>query len=475
MSRRHEHPKRTSSRSFKRVHAARLLALTILAAAGSCTSAQQSNTAPTVARCTLTVRNSIETAPAAGGSATLSIGAARDCAWSASSGAAWVVITSAPSGQGDGSLSYRVNANTESAPRRTTIDVNSAAVTINQAAACRYRVAPLTAAVDAAGGTVTVDVQTDASCEWSAASDAGWIRLTDSGSRTGNGAITLTVDAVTGGVRSGTIRVAGQTVTLTQAASACSYKVSPAGGTIPAAGGSTTASVSVAAHCPWTAISAVPWVTIASGAAGTGTGSVQLNVAANPGAARTGTATIAAQTLTLTQAAAPCTFTMSPGAIDVPSAGGERTTTVTTRDDCAWTASANVPWITVTAAASATGSATIRFTVAANSGDARSGVVSIGGATVTVAQDAAPCTFAFSTASQTYDAAGGYGAVGLMTRQSCAWTANASSNGDWLVITDRGAGTGSGTINFSVAVNAGPERTGSLTVGGQTFWVIQRP
>jgi hypothetical protein len=201
---------------------------------------------------------------------------------------------------------------------------------------------------------------------------------------------------------------------------------------------------------------------------------VLLNIAANPGAARTGTALIAARTFSLMQAAAPCTFAISPTTIDVPSAGGERTANVTTRGDCGWTAVANVPWITATAVSAATGSGTVRFTVAANGGDARSGAITIGGQTLTVRQEAAPCTFAFSTASQTYDAAGGYGAVGIAARSTCGWTAAASSVGGWLSITDRGAGTGNGVVNFSVAVNSGPERTGSLTVGDQTFWVIQR-
>jgi hypothetical protein len=129
----------------------------------------------------------------------------------------------------------------------------------------------------------------------------------------------------------------------------------------------------------------------------------------------------------------------------------------------------------VTAGASATGSGTVRVIVAANPGDARSGLLTIGGRTVTVTQEAAPCTFAFSTASQTYDAAGGYGSVGIAAaRPSCSWTV-VSNNGNWLVITDRGAGTGNGVVNFHVAVNTGPARTGSLTVGGQTFWVMQSP
>ncbi len=542
------------------IAAARLLALMPLAAVISCTAAeQQSTTAPSSSRCSVSLANSVETSPAAGGSGTLSIDLTRDCAWTASSGAGWVVITSASSGQGSASMTYRVAANTETAPRRTTIDVNNVQATINQEAACRYRVAPLDAAVDAAGGTVTVHVETGGACDWTAATDVGWIRLNAGATGKGNGAVTLAVDAHSGAPRSGTIRVAGQTVTVTQAAVACTYQITPTSGTISAAGGNATVTMSAGGHCPWTAASNVPWITIASGGTGTGAGSVQLTIATNPGAARTGTTTIGTQTFTLTQAAAPCTyqitptsgtisaaggsatvtmsagghcpwtaaanvpwitiasggtgtgagsvqltiatnpeaartgtttigtqtftltqaaapctFTVSPATIDVPLAGGERTTNVTTRVDCAWTAAANVPWITVTAGASATGSGTVRFNVAANDGDARSGAVAIGGQTLTVRQEAAPCTFAFSTHSQTYDAAGGYGAVGIATRSTCSWTAVASSIGGWLVITDRGAGTGNGVVNFSVAVNAGPERTGSLTVGAQTFWVIQR-
>ena len=414
------------------------------------------------------------TSPAAGGTGTLAIALGRDCTWAASSDAPWVVITSASSGQGGGSITYRVAANTESAPRHTTIDINTVKATINQEAACRYRVAPLAAAVDAAGGTVTVHVEAGDSCDWTAATDVEWIRLNGGATGKGNGAVTLAVDAHNGAARSGTIRVAGHTVTLTQGAVSCSYAITPASGTMPPAGGSAAVTVAAGGHCPWTAASNVPWITIASGGAATGAGSVRLDIASNPGPARTGTAAIATQTFTVTQAAAPCTFTLSPTAIDVASSGGERTTNVTTRGDCAWTAAANVAWISVTAGSSGTGTGTVRFTVAGNGDDARTGALTIGGQTLTVTQEAAPCTFAFSTASQRYDAAGGYGSVGVAARSTCRWTA-VSNNGSWLVITDAGAGTGNGVVNFSVAVNTGPQRAGSLTVGGQTFWVTQEP
>ena len=418
----------------------------------------------------------MDTAAAAGGSGSLSIDLARDCAWTAASSADWVVLTSASNGQGRGSIAYRVAANPDSSPRRATIDVNDVKAAINQEATCRYTVAPLATGIGTAGGSIAVDVQTNASCEWTAVSEAAWIRINAGAKGKGAAAVALAVDASTGAARSGTVRVAGQTVTVTQSAEPCTYQITPAGGSIAASGGTIAATVSAAGHCPWTAVANTPWMTVASAAAGTGNGSVQLAIAANPGAGRAGTATIATQTFTLTQAAAPCAFTIAPTTVAVPSAGGEQTATVTTRADCAWTAASNVAWIAITAGASSTGNGVVRFNAVANGGDARSGIVTIGGQSVTVTQEAAPCTLAFSTASQTYDAAGGYGFIGVgAARASCGWTA-VSNNADWLVITDRGAGTGNGVVNFHVGSNgSGAQRTGSLSMGDQTFWVIQKP
>ncbi len=89
------------------------------------------------------------------------------------------------------------------------------------------------------------------------------------------------------------------------------------------------------AACAWTASSnALPWLTITSGASGTGNGSVGLSIAANTGAARTGTATIAGQTFTVNQAAfvAPCTYSIAlDDAQPIPALRCDRATvTVTT-------------------------------------------------------------------------------------------------------------------------------------------------
>lgn len=82
----------------------------------------------------------------------------------------------------------------------------------------------------------------------------------------------------------------------------CKPVISPAGVTVPAAGGAGAVDVMTGASCAWTAKSNVPWVVIKSGASGSGNKTVGYTVAANPYAVpRTGTLTVAGRTHTVTQ------------------------------------------------------------------------------------------------------------------------------------------------------------------------------
>ena len=126
----------------------------------SCTSSQTSVTAPGQTRCGVTVTNSLDSIPASGGDGSLTVSAARDCTWAASNTAPWIVLTSASNGQGDGSIAYRVAANSAPAARRATIEVNTASADIVQeAAACRFTVTPTAATVAASGESATIQVQ----------------------------------------------------------------------------------------------------------------------------------------------------------------------------------------------------------------------------------------------------------------------------------------------------------------------------
>jgi hypothetical protein len=59
--------------------------------------------------------------------------------------------------------------------------------------------------------------------------------------------------------------------------------------------------MTAASDCAWLAVSHVAWITITTGSSGTGNGPVAYAVAANPGAARTGTIRLGGQTLTISQ------------------------------------------------------------------------------------------------------------------------------------------------------------------------------
>jgi Zn-dependent metalloprotease len=89
----------------------------------------------------------------------------------------------------------------------------------------------------------------------------------------------------------------------TDCGGACTFSISPASASQPAAGGTGSVSVTAGAGCNWSAVSNAAFITITAGASGTGSGTVSYSVAANTGTtSRTGTLTIAGQTFTVTQA-----------------------------------------------------------------------------------------------------------------------------------------------------------------------------
>ncbi len=139
----------------------------------------------------------------------------------------------------------------------------------------------------------------------------------------------------------------------------------------------------------------VSWITLTSAANGSGPGTVTFNAGANNGNARSGNLTVAGQTFTVNQAAAPptCSFSISPGNQSIGANGGMGVTVaVSTSAGCAWTAKSNVAWMTLISGASGSGAGTVTFSVAANTTSARNGTLTIAGQTFTVNQ-ASGCTY----------------------------------------------------------------------------------
>ncbi|MBS1788054.1 MAG: putative Ig domain-containing protein, partial [Acidobacteria bacterium] len=170
--------------------------------------------------------------------------------------------------------------------------------------------------------------------------------------------------------------------------------------------------------------------------------------------------------------AIPCTFALNPSSQNFTSAGGSGSVALTASDtSCNWIVQSNAAWITP-AVFSGTGSANIGYVVAPNNGlIQRTGTLTIAGQTFTVTQTAAGiCVYGVTPQTLNVGAGGGAQFATVTTSAGCGWVA--FPNVGWLTVTTP-SGNGSGTAGFSVASNAGGQRTGTLTIAGQTVTVIQ--
>jgi hypothetical protein len=169
---------------------------------------------------------------------------------------------------------------------------------------------------------------------------------------------------------------------------------------------------------------------------------------------------------------------LSPISILAPLGGISTSFTYINSTGCAVpTAVSNSSWITV----GSIGSATVNFSVAANNAPPRDGLINVNynngtgqSATSFLVSQNNGCSYSINPANQNFVRSGGVGTISVTSSNSaCTW--NSVSNApSWITINGGSSGTGNGTINFSVAVNAsGTQRTGIINAAGQTFTVSQ--
>jgi hypothetical protein len=265
------------------------------------------------------------------------------------------------------------------------------------------------------------------------------------------------------------VTVAGQTVTVTQAAAgtSCSYTLSPTSYTAPVAGGSSQVGVTTTTGCAWSVTGLPSWISTTT-ASGTGNGTLTLTVQANTGASRSATVTIAGQPFVVTQpAGTACSVAINPSSFsNVPAAGGNTSVTITTTAGCAWAVAGNPSWITASST-TGTGSGTTTITVQANTGAARNSTFQIGGQSFSVSQLAAGCSYTVSPTSIALSSATQSSTISVSTQPSC--TSQATSNVSWMQITANPP-AGGGNVTFDIDKNTAHDpRTGTITITGQSF------
>jgi hypothetical protein len=115
--------------------------------------------------------------------------------------------------------------------------------------------------------------------------------------------------------RTGTLTIAGQVFTVTQGGTTptCTFTVSPTNVNAPAEGGSHSVTVTASdASCRWEAQANARWIEVTSASKGSGSAQVSFSVASNAeSVTRSGTLTIAGQTVTVDQAAGPVMTTVT--------------------------------------------------------------------------------------------------------------------------------------------------------------------
>ncbi|HET9530869.1 MAG TPA: SBBP repeat-containing protein, partial [Blastocatellia bacterium] len=170
---------------------------------------------------------------------------------------------------------------------------------------------------------------------------------------------------------------------------------------------------------------------------------------------------------------AGCQPLLSQSSESFSATGGVGSVSVTAETSCSWTVTDNASWITITSSSSGSGSATISFSVAPNSGAARTGIISVAGLSFTVNQAAATtCSYAISPTSQSLTSSGGTYSIQVTAPTGCSWTTSCTAS--WISLVTTNSLTSAGAVTYSVAPNTGTSsRTGTITIGGQTHTVSQ--
>jgi hypothetical protein len=144
---------------------------------------------------------------------------------------------------------------------------------------------------------------------------------------------------------------------------------------------------------------------------------------------------------------------------------------------CAWLGGSYADWITLSGVAGGTGLGSITYTVSPNPTFAppRASTIWIAGKVLTVSQSGfvLVCSTVVSPSSVSVAAPGLTGANLTVSSNSpdCGW--GAVANVPWILVTGGNTGAGSGPVTFTVGINSGGPRTGSITAAGQTVTVTQ--
>lgn len=502
------------------------------------------------AGCDFAINATYRTIEPGGGPGSLGVSTNAGCGWLALSLADWITVTN-PQGSGTATVNYTVAPNTTDKLRRGELSVSGRTLVIEQAgtggscdvkpilpgqtisgrlteADCRalYRTESGTYFADRyaftgrLGEQVVFNVSGSAPVLVTLANRSG-SRIASGSRIPGQGFLPLPADGeyvveVTTG--SGLSITADYTLSFNLVPAGCNYSLGATGQRFDQAGGTGTIDVNATAGCVWTAqvsTSDASWLTITTGATGSGAGKVEFAVAANTTlAVRTALLNIAGQFFTVEQAGAEGNCLPQPivsgqtitGSLRGADCGGvpdfsgrtfptDRYSFSGKADEQIAITSFAVPPASISSgmgirlngpngqllASAATrlpssGSffrlpSTGTYTIEISIGFPLTGTQSF---PYTVALTLVPggCSYVTAPGNARFEAAGGAGSLDLLTAGNCPW--KATTNDAWITITSNATGQGASKVEYTIAPNTtATYRRGALFVGETAFIVEQ--
>ena len=377
--------------------------------------------------------------------------------WTASTTNSWLHL-SVTNGTGSATITFTFDPN-PGPPRTGAIVIAGLTLTITQPLAYQLSSTELDEGIGAGSDSVVLTANALDTNEWTASALAPWLHLATNG--VGSATINFTFDSNFGLARTGTCLIAGLTLTVIQSTS---YALTTNVLNEPyPAGTDSVMLVGVPPSDTWTASANDSWLHLTN-QNGTGSTTVYFNFDSDFGLNRTGTLTIAGQTLTVIQAGS---YALIPTAVlEPPTSGTDSVMLTGVPATSNWVASTTTPWLHLNATGG-TGSTNISFTFDANSDATRSGAITIAGLTFTVTQ-AQPY---FLGAPFRYEAPAA-GTDTIVLAAAYPWTAVPNAN--WLHMDPASqSGTNGGVLKFLFDANPGPTRSGTLSIAGLTLTITQ--
>jgi hypothetical protein len=249
-----------------------------------------------------------------------------NCTWNASSAASFATV-SPQSGTGNGSVAVTLSSNAGSATARSTsLTIGGQVVPIQQSGTtCTFNLQSAAGSVPASGGSGAVGVVAPAVCTWNAVSNnLPWLSITSAGGAGSTNVQFVAQSNTSANPRTGTLTVAGQTYTVTQAGAPCSYALNTSNLTVASTGVTSSVSFSTTATgCSPSAVSYASWITGVGTTFNGSSGTVNFTVDPSPfTATRKGTIQVGDQTFTITQSGGSCGYSLNAYGAVFTNAGG---------------------------------------------------------------------------------------------------------------------------------------------------------